>query len=101
MTGGRVVVLGRTGRNFGAGMSGGIAYVLRPRRRASAAALNDEMVALEELDDDDRAFLRDVVDRHRELTGSAVADRLLASWSGVGQPVPQGDAARLQAGARR
>ena len=69
MTGGRVVVLGPTGRNFGAGMSGGIAYVYDPT--ATSGSLNDEMVVLDELDDDDRAFLRDVVERHRELTGSA------------------------------
>ena len=80
MTGGRVVVLGRTGRNFGAGMSGGIAYVLDVDGRFRSR-LNEEMVALEELDADDRAFLHDVVTRHRELTGSAVADRLLASWA--------------------
>jgi glutamate synthase (NADPH) large chain len=80
MTGGRVVVLGRTGRNFGAGMSGGIAYVLDVDGRFRSR-LNEEMVALEELDGDDRAFLHDVVSRHRELTGSTVADRLLASWT--------------------
>ena len=80
MTGGRVVVLGPTGRNFGAGMSGGIAYVLDVDGKFRTR-LNDEMVALDELDDDDRAFLLDVVRRHRELTGSAVAERLLASWS--------------------
>ncbi len=80
MTGGRVVVLGRTGRNFGAGMSGGIAYVFDVDGRFRSR-LNEEMVALEELDGDDRAFLHDVVSRHRELTGSAVADRLLASWT--------------------
>jgi len=80
MTGGRVVVLGRTGRNFGAGMSGGIAYVLDVDGRFRSR-LNTEMVAVEELDSDDREFLHDVVTRHRELTGSAVADRLLASWA--------------------
>ena len=80
MTGGRVVVLGPTGRNFGAGMSGGIAYVLDLDGRFRSR-LNDEMVVLDELDDDDREFLRDTVRRHRELTGSAVAERLLASWS--------------------
>ncbi len=80
MTGGRVVVLGRTGRNFGAGMSGGIAYVFDVDRRFRSR-LNEEMVALEELDADDREFVHDVVARHRELTGSAVADRLLASWT--------------------
>jgi glutamate synthase (NADPH/NADH) large chain len=80
MTGGRVVVLGRTGRNFGAGMSGGIAYVLDVDGRFRSR-LNDEMVSLEELDAEDREFLHDVVSRHRDLTGSAVAERLLASWA--------------------
>ncbi len=80
MTGGRVVVLGPTGRNFGAGMSGGIAYVLDHDGKFRSR-LNEEMVELDELDDDDREFLRDTVRRHGELTGSAVAERLLASWS--------------------
>ena len=80
MTGGRVVVLGPTGRNFGAGMSGGIAYVFDVDGRFGSR-LNDEMVVLDELDDDDRSFLHQTVRRHRDLTGSAVAERLLASWS--------------------
>ena len=80
MTGGRVVVLGRTGRNFGAGMSGGIAYVFDVDGRFRSR-LNDEMVVLDELDDEDRGFLLDTVRRHLDLTGSAVAERLLASWS--------------------
>ncbi len=79
MTGGRVVVLGPTGRNFGAGMSGGIAYVYDPLA-AFPTLVNYEMVDLEPLDDDDRSFLRQVIERHRELTGSAVAERILASW---------------------
>ncbi len=79
MTGGRVVVLGPTGRNFGAGMSGGIAYVYDPAE-AFASKVNYEMVALEDLDDADREFLRDTVTRHRDLTGSAVAERILRSW---------------------
>ncbi|WP_433185349.1 glutamate synthase large subunit [Actinoallomurus sp. CA-150999] len=76
MTGGRAVVLGPTGRNFAAGMSGGIAYVLdlRPER------LNAEMVDLDPLGDDDRAYLRDIVERHRAETGSTVAAALLADW---------------------
>jgi glutamate synthase (NADPH/NADH) large chain len=76
MTGGRVVVLGRTGRNFGAGMSGGIAYVLDPDGRFPAL-VNGEMVAIEPLDDADREFLLDVVARHVALTGSAVGQRVL------------------------
>ncbi len=79
MTGGRVVVLGPTGRNFGAGMSGGIAYVYDPDE-VFAAKVNYEMVALEDLDDTDRDFLMDAVTRHRDLTGSAVAERILADW---------------------
>ncbi len=79
MTGGRVVVLGPTGRNFGAGMSGGIAYVYDPDE-VFAAKVNYEMVALEDLDDTDRDFLMATVTRHRDLTGSAVAERILADW---------------------
>ncbi len=76
MTGGRVVVLGPVGRNFAAGMSGGIAYLLDldPRR------LNTGMVDLDPLDDADRAFLLEITGRHAAETGSAVARRLLADW---------------------
>ena len=80
MTGGRVVVLGPTGRNFGAGMSGGIAYVYDPQS-TFAAKLNDEMVDLDALDDADRSFLHGVILRHRELTGSPVAAAILDSWA--------------------
>jgi glutamate synthase (NADPH/NADH) large chain len=79
MTGGRVVVLGPTGRNFAAGMSGGIAYVHDPND-AFPPLVNYEMVELEPLDDADRDWLRAAVERHRELTGSAVAERLLHGW---------------------
>ncbi len=79
MTGGRVVVLGPTGRNFGAGMSGGIAFVYDPDDRFPAL-VNYEMVELEPLSEEDREWLRATVERHRELTGSEVADRLLAQW---------------------
>ncbi|MUL40780.1 glutamate synthase large subunit [Streptomonospora sp. PA3] len=76
MTGGRAVVLGPIGRNFAAGMSGGIAYVLDldPER------VNREMVDLDPLDDTDRGFLRDVLERHRQATGSGVAAELLADF---------------------
>jgi glutamate synthase (NADPH/NADH) large chain len=76
MTGGRAVVLGPTGRNFAAGMSGGIAYVLDldPDR------VNTGMVGVESLDADDIQWLHDAVRRHQEETGSTVAERLLADW---------------------
>jgi len=80
MTGGKVVVLGPTGRNFAAGMSGGVAYVYDPDEQF-ASLVNYEMVDLEPLADDDREWLRATVQRHRELTGSDVAERLLAQWS--------------------
>jgi len=79
MTGGRVVILGGTGRNFGAGMSGGIAYVYDPDE-VFASKVNYDMVALEDLDDGDREFLATTIADHRELTGSPVADRILDAW---------------------
>jgi glutamate synthase (NADPH/NADH) large chain len=76
MTGGRVVILGPVGRNFAAGMSGGVAYVLDlPRIR-----VNMEMVDLDQVEEDDAKFVREVVERHHAETGSAVAARLLADW---------------------
>ena len=69
MTGGRVVVLGPTGRNFAAGMSGGVAYVYDPEGHARPAA-NREMVDLDPLDDEDREFLATVDRAPRQLTGS-------------------------------
>jgi glutamate synthase (NADPH/NADH) large chain len=79
MTGGRVVVLGRTGRNFGAGMSGGIAYVHDPDK-TFAQRVNHDMVALEPLDVEDRRWLAGIVARHRAETGSTLAERLMESW---------------------
>jgi glutamate synthase (NADPH/NADH) large chain len=77
MTGGHAVVLGETGRNFAAGMSGGVAYVIDlDRDNVNAGNLD----AIEALDDTDRQWLHDVVRRHREETGSTVAEKLLAEW---------------------
>jgi glutamate synthase (NADPH/NADH) large chain len=79
MTGGRVVVLGETGRNFGAGMSGGIAYVYDEDGDFDGK-VNAEMVDLDPLDETDRAWLEERVRRHHDETGSAVAARLLEHW---------------------
>jgi glutamate synthase (NADPH/NADH) large chain len=79
MTGGRAVVLGPTGRNFGAGMSGGIAFVHDPDD-TFFRRLNGEMVDLEPLDPDDGAWLRDVLRSHEHATGSTVAAQLLQRW---------------------
>ncbi|MGA9278575.1 glutamate synthase large subunit [Ilumatobacter sp.] len=80
MTGGRVVVLGPTGRNFGAGMSGGIAYVYDPDG-TFAEKVNYEMVDIEPLNEEDRSGLHEIVLRHRDLTGSPVAASILNSWA--------------------
>ncbi len=79
MTGGRVVVLGPTGRNFGAGMSGGMAYVYDPHGLLSGV-YNNEMVDLGPLSTDDRMWLKDRITMHRDETGSAVATEILADW---------------------
>jgi glutamate synthase (NADPH/NADH) large chain len=77
MTGGTVLVLGRTGRNFAAGMSGGVAYVfdLDPRQ------VNAELVDLYPLRPQDEPLVRDLLERHRDLTGSTVAQRLIEQWA--------------------
>jgi glutamate synthase (NADPH/NADH) large chain len=77
MTGGVVVVLGVTGRNFAAGMSGGMAYVVDLDRRR----VNTGMVDIEELDDDDRILLEGLVNKHAKETGSLLAKDMLADWS--------------------
>ncbi|MGW1140502.1 glutamate synthase large subunit [Streptomyces zhihengii] len=77
MTGGHAVVLGETGRNFAAGMSGGIAYVVDlDRDNVNSGNLQ----AIETPSDADRQWLHDVVRRHHEETGSTVAEKLLADW---------------------
>jgi glutamate synthase (ferredoxin) len=81
MTGGVAAILGRTGRNFAAGMSGGIAYVL-DEDGAFAGRCNLGMVELEVLEaEEDVEQLRSLLQRHADYTGSPVAERLLADWS--------------------
>src|SRR6185369_5701295 len=80
MTRGLVVVLGRTGRNFAAGMSGGVAFVL-DEDQSFAGRCNMGMVDLDPLDERDIATVRDLVERHRDYTHSQVAERLLARWA--------------------
>jgi glutamate synthase (NADPH) large chain len=77
MTGGTVVVLGPTGRNFAAGMSGGMAFVWR----LDPARVNRELVDLHAVAGDEARVLRDLVERHHAETGSPVAAGLLASWA--------------------
>jgi glutamate synthase (NADPH) large chain len=83
MTGGRVLVLGRTGRNFAAGMSGGIAWVF-DEDGTFASRCNPELVSLETLDDPTEADeVRTLLERHRALTGSERAAAILERWDDV------------------
>jgi glutamate synthase domain-containing protein 3 len=86
MTGGRVVVLGRAGRNFGAGMSGGVAYVM-DEAGDFAVRVNTQMVGVERLEETEEiAAVRALVQQHLDYTGSARARELLDRWEHV---VPQ------------
>ena len=79
MTGGRAVILGETGRNFAAGMSGGIAYVF-DRNESFAARVNPETVDLDPLDDADLEYVQRMVRRHFQYTRSERADEILRKW---------------------
>ncbi|HEY6475723.1 MAG TPA: glutamate synthase large subunit [Polyangia bacterium] len=80
MTGGRVVIIGGTGRNFAAGMSGGVAYVL-DEGQAFERRCNKEMVSLSKLDDAEEAKLvHGLIHRHAQLTGSKRAEEIAANW---------------------
>ncbi|MEL6246986.1 MAG: glutamate synthase-related protein, partial [Cyanobacteria bacterium J06627_15] len=81
MTGGKAVIIGPTGRNFAAGMSGGVAYVL-DETGDFATRCNTEMVDLESLEDPEEIReLHDMIQSHVRLTGSAKGERVLADWS--------------------
>jgi glutamate synthase (NADPH/NADH) large chain len=80
MTGGRAVILGPTGRNFAAGMSGGIGYVWDAEGTLSSL-YNPELVELDEIDDDDEATILNLVSEHTESTGSTVGRHVLDTWS--------------------
>jgi glutamate synthase domain-containing protein 3 len=79
MTGGHVVVIGETGRNFAAGMSGGVAYVWDKAGDFNLRC-NKEMVELEPVTAEDAAVVQELLRKHGEYTGSPVAKNILANW---------------------
>ena len=81
MTGGTVVVLGQTGRNFAAGMSGGVAYIL-DEAGDFASRCNTQMVGLEGLEEKDATTLQSMINEHAQRTGSERAGAILANWDG-------------------
>ncbi|CAM4066372.1 glutamate synthase large subunit [Flavobacterium branchiophilum] len=80
MTGGVVVVLGKTGRNFAAGMSGGVAYVFDDKKQFENGLCNKEMVALEPLEASDVTLIRKLIKNHSLYTNSPLAKKLLEDW---------------------
>jgi glutamate synthase (NADPH) large chain len=82
MTGGRVVVLGKTGKNFAAGMSGGIAYVFDAGSDFEKFC-NKEMVDIETLTEEDKAEIRKMIEQHLEYTGSSPAKIVLDDWDNL------------------
>ncbi len=96
MTGGRVVILGPTGRNFAAGMSGGIAYVWDPHD-AFLLNCNLGMVELEKVETTTtQPSCATLIEKHRDLTGSAIAADMLSRWEEVAASVHESHADRLQ-----
>jgi len=79
MTGGRVVILGKTGRNFAAGMSGGIAYVFDPER-ALERLCNKDMVDVETMETEDKVEVKAMIEKHFKYTGSDPAEWILEKW---------------------
>ena len=80
MTGGKAIILGKTGRNFGAGMSGGVAYVL-DADGTFPAQCNMEMIGLEKVEaPEEQAELKAMIEKHLAKTGSAVAEYILSDW---------------------
>ncbi|NTW46890.1 MAG: glutamate synthase subunit alpha, partial [Chlorobaculum sp.] len=85
MTGGKVIILGRTGRNFAAGMSGGVAYVYDVDG-AFAGRCNLEMVSLSAVEgEDELEWLRSKIEQHVAATGSTLASGLVAEWPNASQ----------------
>jgi glutamate synthase (ferredoxin) len=80
MTGGRVVVIGSTGRNFAAGMSGGEAYVLANKEEFKILC-NQDMVDLDELDNEDKEAVKKLLTNHSNYTQSTVAKNILDNWN--------------------
>jgi len=80
MTGGKIIVLGSTGRNFAAGMSGGIAYVYDPENKFTNGLCNTETIEFEDILTEDAADLKGLIEKHIAYTDSQLGKRLLNDW---------------------
>jgi glutamate synthase (ferredoxin) len=81
MTGGKVVVLGKTGRNFAAGMSGGIAYIYDPENKFTNGLCNTEAIEFEDIEAEEAEELKALIEKHVSYTNSTKGTKLLAEWT--------------------
>ena len=80
MTGGLAIILGETGKNFAAGMSGGIAFIY-DKAKSFVEKCNQELVDLDPLSDEDQLLLKQMIENHKKFTNSALATEILANWN--------------------
>ena len=80
MTGGIALILGKIGRNFAAGMSGGIAYIYKENENFDVKNFNQEMIELEVPSNQDLDFIKTLVENHFSLTSSKIAEDIISNW---------------------
>ena len=81
MTGGIALILGKIGRNFAAGMSGGIAYIYKSNNECSSDSFNMEMIEFEKLDKQDFDIIKDLLEKHYSHTHSNIAEEIILNWN--------------------
>ena len=81
MTGGIALILGKIGRNFGAGMSGGIAYIFKSNNEFRSDNFNMEMIEFEKLDKQDYDIIKDLLEKHYSYTQSSIAEKIILNWN--------------------
>ena len=81
MTGGIALILGKIGRNFAAGMSGGIAYIYKSEKNYSIDNFNMEMVEFEKLDSQDFDIIKELLEKHYSYTHSGIAEEIILNWN--------------------
>jgi glutamate synthase (ferredoxin) len=80
MTGGKVIILGKTGRNFAAGMSGGIAYIYDKENNFINGLCNTESIDFENLSNEDNIHLKHHINEHVKYTNSGLGKKILSNW---------------------
>ena len=81
MTGGIALILGKIGRNFAAGMSGGIAYIFKSNNKFRSDNFNMEMIEFEKLDKQDYDIIKNLLEKHYSYTHSSIAEKIILDWN--------------------